>query len=91
MLWVLPAALAGVAWLVLPRDLPPGQCGGIGFGCTLSPADTALLLAALAAGPLLVLGLAGVLVVALVQGVRARQGAREPAPGDPSRQPTSRR
>ncbi len=82
LLWVLPAALVGVAWLVLPQDLPPGQCEGIGFGCTLSPADTAVLLAALAAGPLLALGVVGVAVVALVQAVQARHDARPSVASD---------
>ena len=39
--WLLPAALVGLGWLLLRKELPPGQCEGIGFGCTLAPADTA--------------------------------------------------
>ena len=75
LLWVLPAALVGVAWLVLPHDPPPGQCGGLGFGCTLSPADAAVLMGVMAAPLLVTLGVVGVAVVALVRGVQARRGA----------------
>lgn len=88
-LWLLPALLVGGAWLVLPKDLPPGQCEGIGFGCTLSPADTALLLGVLAGPTLATLGVVGVVVVAVVQAVRSKRlprrspgasiGARRPA------------
>jgi hypothetical protein len=36
-----PVIVAAVAWLLLPHDVEHG-CEGIGFGCTLSPADTGL-------------------------------------------------
>jgi len=72
-LWLLPALLVGVLWLVLPKELPPGQCEGLGFGCTLSPADSVLVFAVMA-GPLVVtLGVAGVCVVAAVQTLRAHR------------------
>jgi hypothetical protein len=75
-LWLLPALLVGLGWLVLPEDPPPGQCEGIGFGCTLSPADSVLLLGVLAAPALVTAGVAGVAVIAVVQAVRARRRAR---------------
>jgi hypothetical protein len=70
-LWLLPGVLVALGWLVLPKDLPPGQCEGIGFGCTLSPADTVLLLGLMAAPALLAAGVIGVLLVATVQAVRS--------------------
>ena len=78
-LWLLPVLLVAGAWLVLPQDLPAGQCEGIGFGCTLSPADSALLLGVLAGPTLLGLGVLGVAVVAIVQ---AALHARRPSVGD---------
>ncbi len=52
--WTLVVLGPGVLWcgaafvvgLLLPADPPPGQCEGIGFGCTLSPRDTAWFAAA---------------------------------------------
>jgi len=40
-----PVLGGAVAWLVLPHSVRGGGCEGIGFGCTLSPANTAILVA----------------------------------------------
>jgi uncharacterized membrane protein len=69
--WALPAALAGLGYLLLPHEVGPGQCEGIGFGCTLTPADTLLVLAVLAAPVLLVVGVITCVVIAVVQHRRA--------------------
>ncbi|MGG5260364.1 hypothetical protein [Phycicoccus avicenniae] len=74
-LWVLPAVLVGVLYLVLPHANAGGQCEGIGFGCTTNPADTALLLGILASPWLFAAGLVGCATIAVVRGVRARREA----------------
>lgn len=73
LLWVLPAVVVLVGYLVLPGDVPPGECEGIGFGCTTAPDDTLLLLAALAAPGLLGAGLIAVGVIAVAQRRRAQR------------------
>ena len=78
LLWLLPALAVTIGYLVLPKRNPPGQCEGIGFGCTLTPADGVVFLGMLAAGPLVAAGLVAVAVIAVVQGRRARRDARSP-------------
>ena len=80
-LWLLPAVAVLLGYLVLPKHNPSGQCEGIGFGCTLTPADTVVLLGMLAAPVLLVAGLVAVIVISLVQ------SRRERATAAPSRAP----
>lgn len=63
LLWVLPGALVWVAHELLPDVNASGQCTGIGFGCSLSPADAVLFLGMLAA-PFLVVG--GLIAVAII-------------------------
>ena len=87
-LWVVPAVLVLVLHLLLPDYNASGQCSGIGFGCTLTPADGVLFLGYLAALPLLLLGVVACFVIAFVQGRRARRDAAEsnqPAPTDSER------
>jgi hypothetical protein len=64
LLWVLPAVVIAVGYLVLPKDVAPGQCEGIGFGCELSPANNMLLMGALATPILFSAGLIAVVVIA---------------------------
>jgi Na+/proline symporter len=68
--WGLPALAVAVGYVVLPHELEGGGCEGIGFGCTLTPADTVLFLGVLASGPLLVAGLVAMVVIAVVQSRR---------------------
>lgn len=79
LLWALPADLVVLLHLVLPDHNVSGQCSGIGFGCTLPPADAVVLLGYLAALPLIVLGLVACLVIAVVQSRRQRR-LEAPAP-----------
>ena len=73
-LWVLPAVAVLVGYLTLDKDVPPGSCEGIGFGCTLSPADGLVLVAMVIGVPVLIpAGIIGVVVVAVVQSRRARR------------------
>lgn len=69
-LWLLPADLVIVLHLVLPDHNPAGRCTGLGFGCTPTPADGVVLLGYLAALPLLLLGAATCIVIAIVQSRR---------------------
>jgi hypothetical protein len=66
-LWLLPLVLVLMGYLVLPGDVPPGECEGIGFGCSTSPEDTLALMVALASPGLLVLGLVAVGLIAWMQ------------------------
>src|SRR6478736_1159750 len=52
LLWIVPAVLVLVLHLTLPDYNASGQCTGLGFGCTPTPADTVLFLGYLAALPL---------------------------------------
>ena len=76
LLWGLPALAVAVGYLVLPHELEGGGCEGIGFGCTLTPADTVLFLGVLAAGPLLVAGLVVMVVIAVAQSRRRGRAPR---------------
>lgn len=69
--WVLPAVLVATLHWVLPDHNPSGQCEGIGWGCTPTPADSVLLLGFLAAPFLLV---AGPLACALIFAIRYVRG-----------------
>lgn len=68
LLWGVPGAVVLVGYLVLSKDVPPGQCEGIGFGCTLSPADTLVLLGMMAAPFLAAAGAVAVVLIALIRG-----------------------
>ncbi len=57
--WGLPLLVTVVGYAILPKDVGPEQCEGIGFGCTLSPADTLVLLAAMSSVVLVPVGLLG--------------------------------
>ncbi|RBY96632.1 hypothetical protein DQ237_08415 [Blastococcus sp. TF02-8] len=76
-LWLLPLVLVVVGALVLPDENADGQCEGIGFGCSLTPADGVGLLGAVAAP---FLGLAGAVGAALLAGLRTRPGFARTAP-----------
>ncbi|HHU10182.1 MAG TPA: hypothetical protein GXZ60_09245 [Intrasporangiaceae bacterium] len=65
--WILPTVLAGIAHLTLPRTNRDGRCTGIGFGCTLAPADMALFLWYLAAPILFVAGIVVMLIIGFVR------------------------
>jgi hypothetical protein len=71
-LWGLP--LLGVIFLhlTLPKENASGQCDGIGFGCTLPPADGVLFLAIYFGPVLLVVGVLVCGAIAVVQGHRMR-------------------
>jgi hypothetical protein len=77
LLWGLPALLVVVLHLTLPQHVPGGGCEGIGFGCSLSPADGIVLLGMLAAPVLLLVGL---VVCVVIAAVRARRARRERGP-----------
>jgi hypothetical protein len=71
LLWGLPALLVAALHYSLPTA-SAGQCSGIGFGCSLPPADAVVLLAMLAAPFLLLAGLVVCVVIAVVQARRTR-------------------
>jgi hypothetical protein len=73
-LWGLPILAVLVGYAVLDHDVPPGSCEGIGFGCTLSPADALIFWAMIVGVPVLVpAGAIGLVVVAVVQWARTRR------------------
>lgn len=72
LLWGLPLLLVVGGYLVLPKDKPNAQCGGLGFGCSLSDADAVLLIGMLASPYLVAAGIVAVLLIAIVQLVRHR-------------------
>ena len=73
LLWIVPAVLVLVLHLTLPDYNASGQCTGLGFGCTPTPADTVLFLGYLAALPLFLLGMVACLVIAVVRARRDRR------------------
>jgi len=75
LLWIVPAVLVLVLHLTLPDYNASGQCTGLGFGCTPTPADTVLFLGYLAALPLFLLGMVACLVIAVVRARRDRRDA----------------
>jgi hypothetical protein len=80
-LWGLPLLVTAVGYAVLPKDVGPEECEGIGFGCALSPADTLLLLAGMASVALVPAGILGVVVIAVLQARRARRSSSGPTVG----------
>ncbi len=72
LLWVTPAVIVVAAHLLLPDHNASGQCEGIGFGCTPTPADTVVLLGLLASPFLLVAGAVALAAIALRQSRRGR-------------------
>ncbi|MCA0146461.1 hypothetical protein [Blastococcus sp. LR1] len=66
-LWLLPLLLVGAGTLLLPDVNADGQCEGIGFGCSLTPSDGVQFLVLLAAPLLLVGGVAGALLLAVLR------------------------
>ena len=85
--WGLPLLVSGVGYAILPKDVGPEQCEGIGFGCTLSPADTLLLLAGMSSVVLVPVGLLGVVVIAVVQTQRDRRRASSDSTAGDSQDP----
>ena len=85
--WGLPLLVTAVGYALLPKDVGPEQCEGIGFGCTLSPADTLLLLAGMSSIVLVPVGLLGVVVIAVVQTQRDRRRASSDSTADDSQDP----
>jgi hypothetical protein len=79
LLWGLPTCGIVIGYLLLDKDVPPGSCEGIGFGCTLSPADTLMLWAMLSLPVFVTAGVVGVIVVAVVQWLRIRREGGRPA------------
>ena len=74
--WGLPALYVWYLRATLPTENPNGQCTGIGFGCTLSPADGVLFTALYAAPVLLLIGLAACAVIAFSRARRERRERR---------------
>jgi ABC-type Na+ efflux pump permease subunit len=70
--------LVAVLHATLPDYNASGQCSGLGFGCTLTPADLVLFLGYFAAPVLFVLGLVACVLIAFVQSRRQRREAPEP-------------
>ena len=75
-LWGLPLLLATFLHLTLPKHNASGQCDGIGFGCTLPPADAVLFIGLFATPVLFVAGLLACGTIALVQRRRMARGDR---------------
>ena len=75
-LWGLPALLVWYLHATLPTENANGQCTGIGFGCTLSPADGVVFAALYAAPVLLLIGLAACAVIAVSRARRERHERR---------------
>jgi hypothetical protein len=69
-LWGIPLGAATLAWATAPKHNIDGRCEGLGFGCTLAPAD-AVLFAGIVIGPFLFV--AGLIVCAVIAFVRARR------------------
>ncbi|WP_028047413.1 hypothetical protein [Cellulomonas sp. URHE0023] len=66
--WGLPVVAVVLGWVFLPHDNPDGACEGIGFGCSPSPADGLLIVAAMFGVPILTgVGLLVCGVIALMQ------------------------
>ena len=73
--WVAHAVWAGailvpfLVWMAIlsQSELPPGQCSGIGWGCSLAGWDAVGVAAVIVGIPLLVLLLAGHIVIGIVQ------------------------
>ncbi|WP_323101772.1 hypothetical protein [Intrasporangium sp. YIM S08009] len=82
-LWVAPAVLVTVLHHTLPTENPNGQCSGIGFGCTLTPADGVLFLGMLAAPVLFLLGLAAIALIARSRRRRQRLRSEDVRPAAP--------
>ncbi|TFV50463.1 hypothetical protein [Blastococcus sp. TF02A-35] len=76
-LWLVPLLLVVAGTLLLPDENAGGQCEGIGFGCSLTPADGAQFLGLLAAPFLVVGGVAGSVLLAVL---RARPAFARIAP-----------
>jgi hypothetical protein len=65
------------AHLLLPDHNASGQCEGIGFGCTPTPADTVVILGVMASPFLLLAGVIAMTVIALRQAVRPDPADRD--------------
>ena len=85
--WGVPLLVTAVGYALLPKDVGPEQCEGIGFGCTLAPADTLLLLAGMSSIVLVPVGLLGVVVIAVVQTQRDRRRASSDSTASDSQDP----
>jgi hypothetical protein len=70
--WILPGAVLLVCYLFLPDHNANGQCSGIGFGCTLTPKDTAAFLALFAYPVVFAVGAVFMFIVAAVRAYRRR-------------------
>ncbi|QKE83582.1 hypothetical protein [Arthrobacter sp. NEB 688] len=79
-LWLLPTVLVAGLHFSLPDHNAGGQCEGIGWGCTLPPAEGVLLLGMMASPFLLAAGMLGCAVVALVRARRRRVAAGPRSP-----------
>lgn len=75
--WALPLVVVLGGYLVLPGDVPPGECEDIGFGCTLSAQDTWFLPVGLASPFLFCAGLVAMLLIGWAQHRRRRPAAGE--------------
>ena len=73
LLWGLPLLLVVALHYLLPTDVPGGGCEGIGFGCSLAPADAVVLFGMFAAPVLLLVGLVVCVVIAVVTHRRERR------------------
>ena len=77
LLWGLPLLLVVLLHYTLPTHVAGGGCEGIGFGCSLAPADVVVFFGMLAAPVLLLVGLVACVVIAVVA---ARRDRRERGP-----------
>ncbi len=74
LLWLLPILVFLVGYAVLDKDVHGASCEGIGFGCSLSDADSLALLMGLFVAP--VAAPAGLIAVAAIAFVRHRRRPR---------------
>ena len=78
-LWVLPLAAIALGYAVLPKRVPQGGCDGLGWGCSLAPAESVALLGVLVAGPLILAGLTALSILVFLRRSAGRVSRWAPA------------
>ena len=86
-MWIPHVAWAGlivipfVFWMAVlsQSELPPGQCSGIGWGCSLAGWDAVAFALIIIGVPLLLLLLLGHLIIGFAQWLRSRRRQSSPS------------